>query len=170
MHLHLQDAAIKHALAYLIPPALVALILIRWRRGNLAFAVIALPGTVSHELAHWCIGFISGARPTGFSVWPRREPDGSYVLGMVVFRNLRWWNAAPASLAPLTGYALAPTVAWLRMRSAQSLAFSDVVTWFVLGQILAAAWPSTVDWRLSLRSWPAAVAVGCGILVWHLIY
>jgi hypothetical protein len=48
-------------------------------------------------------------------VWPQRTQGGSYVLGEVLFENLRWWNAAPAGLAPMLGYAIAAAVAMMRL-------------------------------------------------------
>lgn len=85
------------------------------------------------------------------------------MFGEVVFENIRWWNAAPASLAPLLGYGIAAGTALLRLRNGFAFSPWDVVLWAGLAQLLFGAWPSTVDWRLSLRSWPlfgaAAVAV-----------
>jgi hypothetical protein len=148
---------IRPIVAYLVPATLGALILARWRRANLAFALLSLLGTLAHELLHFIIGFLAFARPVRLSLWPHRAADGSYCFGMVVFENLRWWNAAPASLAPLLGYAIAPSVAWLRVRHGFQLSAWDAALWFALAQLMLAAWPSSVDWRLSLRSWPFAL-------------
>lgn len=152
----------KAILAYLLPAAIVALMLARWGRANLAFAFIALPGTIAHELLHFIVGFLTFARPVRLSLWPHRAADGSYVFGAVVFANLRWWNAAPASLAPLLGFAIAPVVAWLRVRHGFQLSAWDAMLWLALSQLLMAAWPSSVDWRLSLRSWPLLVIAAAG--------
>jgi hypothetical protein len=164
--LHLPETrAIKHLLAYLVPAVVGALALARWRRANFFLAVVALPGTAAHEILHFVVGFLAGARPISLSFWPHRAPDGRYVYGVVAFENLRWWNAAPASLAPLRGYVIAPGVAWLRIRGRFELCGWDLVLWFGLAQLLAAAWPSRVDWRHALRSWPLALMVVAAMLL-----
>ncbi len=163
--LHLPEThAIRHLLAYLVPAAVGALALAHWRRANFFLALVALPGTAAHEILHFVVGFLAGARPNSLSFWPHRAPDGQYVYGVVAFENLRWWNAAPASLAPLLGYVIAPGVAWLRIRGRFELCGWDLVLWFGLAQLLAAAWPSRVDWRLSARSWPLAVIGAVAVL------
>jgi hypothetical protein len=162
----LVDVPLRTLLGYLAPAVLLAVALWRWGRANFAFAMVAFPGTLAHELLHFTVGFFMGARPVRLSLWPRRASNGSYVFGVVVFENLRWWNAAPASLAPLMGFAIAPAIAWLRVRHGYQFEVADVAIWFGLGQLLASAWPSTVDWKLSLRSWPFAV-VGAGVVLLH---
>ncbi|WP_052409427.1 hypothetical protein [Paraburkholderia oxyphila] len=161
---------LRPVLAYLSPAVLLALILVRWGRANFAFAMIAFPGTVAHELQHFIVGYFVGARPVRLSLWPRRARDGSYVFGVVEFENLRWWNAAPASLAPLLGFVVAPLVALLRVRNGFVLSSWDVFIWLLLGQILASAWPSRVDWQLSLRSWPFALVAAAALMVHVLPY
>lgn len=159
---------LKPLLAYLAPALLLAAVLMRWGRANLTFAMVAFPGTLAHELLHFSIGYCVGARPVSLSLWPRRAGDGGYVFGVVVFANLRWWNAAPACLAPLAGYAIAPAVSWLRVRHGYQFCPADVAIWFSLGQVIAAAWPSIVDWKLSLRSWPFAV-IGAGTFAFYYV-
>ena len=45
-------------------------------------ALLALPGTFAHELAHLIVGFLLRAKPHGFSVWP--TPRGqTWRLGSV---------------------------------------------------------------------------------------
>jgi hypothetical protein len=163
--LHISDTGIaKAALLYLLPAVVGALVLARGRRANFVLAVLALPGTAAHELLHFVVGYLFGARPIAMSLWPHRAPDGRYVYGVVAFQNLRWWNAAPACLAPLLGYVIAPCVAWLRNCGGFEFSGWDLVFWFALAQLLAAAWPSPTDWRLSTRSWPFAIAAAAAAL------
>lgn len=63
-------------------------------------ALLALPGTIAHELAHFVIGFLLLARPAGFSLWPRRS-GRSLTLGSVTFRCINLFNGAFVALAPL---------------------------------------------------------------------
>jgi len=116
-------------------------------------ALLALPGTLAHEAAHYVVGALTGARPFGFTVWPRRQ--GQWVrLGAVSFRNMGLLNGAWVALAPL---ALLPLAA---------LAFTQVLlplwearqwlAWFaaayVTGTFLHAALPSWQDLRCGARS------------------
>jgi hypothetical protein len=34
-------------------------------------ALLSLPGTIAHELAHFVVGALLLAKPRGFSIWPR---------------------------------------------------------------------------------------------------
>ena len=94
------------------------------RRGSFWMIVVRLPGTLLHELAHLVVGFITGGRPAGFTIIPRRTigfiTDGSerraWVLGSVTIANPSVIAAFPSGFAPLL---LLPS-AWFLYR-----------TWFV---------------------------------------
>jgi hypothetical protein len=144
--------------AYLLPAVLGAIALGRCARGNATFALLSFPGTLAHELLHLMVAFITFARPVSLSVWPRRAQDGSYLFGGVLMENVRWWNAAPASLAPMLGYGIAAGAAWSRLRNGFIFSPWDLLVWAALAQLLLASWPSSVDWRLSVRSWPLLLA------------
>lgn len=65
-------------------------------------ALVNIPGTVLHELMHFLVGGFLNARPCNFTIVPRRDPlTGTYVMGSVGFRNIAFYNAIPAALAPL---------------------------------------------------------------------
>lgn len=64
-------------------------------------ALVNIPGTIFHELAHFIIGMIFNARPVKISILPKKNPDGGYTIGSVSFANLTFYNAIPACLAPL---------------------------------------------------------------------
>lgn len=64
-------------------------------------AFVNIPGTILHELMHFLVGLITNAKPCNFTVFPRRDVNGNYVMGSVGFRNVTYYNAIPASLAPL---------------------------------------------------------------------
>ena len=64
-------------------------------------ALINIPGTLLHELVHLLIGGFMNARPCNFTIIPKREATGAYVMGSVGFRNICFYNAIPAALAPL---------------------------------------------------------------------
>lgn len=64
-------------------------------------SLVNVPGTFLHELMHFLVGGLLNARPCNFTILPRRDLDGGYVMGSVGFRNIVFYNAVPAALAPL---------------------------------------------------------------------
>lgn len=64
-------------------------------------ALVNIPGTFLHELMHFLIGGFLNAQPCNFTLLPRRNLEGDYVMGSVAFRNITFYNAVPAALAPL---------------------------------------------------------------------
>lgn len=83
--------------------------------------LIRLPGTLLHETAHLLVAFLTGGRPSSFTIVPRRtittSADGSvrqaWVLGSVTLSNPSIISAFPSGLAPLL---LLPS-AWLLYRN-----------------------------------------------------
>ncbi len=64
-------------------------------------ALINIPGTLLHELMHFIVGLVLNAKPRNFTIIPRRGEGGDYVMGSVGFTNVTFYNAVPASMAPL---------------------------------------------------------------------
>ncbi len=64
-------------------------------------ALVNIPGTLLHETMHFLVGAFLNARPCNFTVFPRRNLEGDYVMGSVGFQNIAFYNAVPAALAPL---------------------------------------------------------------------
>src|SRR5262249_33851481 len=66
----------------------VVYVLLRSMRNSMwGVALLALPGTIAHEFMHLIVGFVLGAKPRGFSVWPK--PRGrAWELGSVSFHNV----------------------------------------------------------------------------------
>ena len=120
--------------------------------------VFTAAGTLCHELAHFSVGLLTNAEPIGLSVIPRRikKPGNGHhwELGSVTFANLRWYNAAPAALAPLLVLALPFAVAWWRTRHGWVFEPLDLALTLLLAPQFLSFWPSAVDWRLAARSWP----------------
>jgi hypothetical protein len=65
----------------------------------------ALPGTLLHELSHLLVAAVTGGRPVGFSIVPRRDAGrgagGRWVLGSVTISRPGPVSALPSGLAPL---------------------------------------------------------------------
>ncbi len=71
-------------------------------RGMWSSALVNIPGTLLHEMMHFLVGAFLNARPCNFTVFPKKDPlSGDYVMGSVGFRNITFYNAVPAALAPL---------------------------------------------------------------------
>lgn len=145
---------------------LVWLFLLRWvRYSGWGIAILTLIGTISHEVLHAAVGWIVYAKPTSFSVIPRRQKN-CWVLGSVGFRNLNIWNSAPAAFAPL----LLAWVSWLIFGYWTQPAFHSghYVSWLVSGYVAAVALfscvPSHIDIKMGALS---ALMYGCiGGLIW----
>lgn len=64
-------------------------------------ALVNIPGTILHEFMHYFIGLITHAKPCNFTVFPKRDIEGYYVMGSVGFMNVTRYNAVPSAMAPL---------------------------------------------------------------------
>ncbi len=114
--------------------------------GMWIYALTAFPGTVAHELAHFVVAFVLGARPAFPSLIPVRTQRG-WQLGSVAFRvgHLR---ALPIAMAPLL---LAPLAVWwaaaLLHPALPPLYFLHV---WIVAALFSASLPSRTDFRLAL--------------------
>lgn len=143
---------------HLIAFAAVLLPIRAVRRWPWLYALAVLPGTLAHELTHWLAGWLFGARPASLSILPRRMPDGSLLLGSVLFMRLRWWNSVPVALAP---FFLIPLSAVLLWYSAgwPAVAWQSLALKLLAVPCLLATWPSGRDWWHALVGVAVAVAL-----------
>lgn len=128
-------------------------------------ALLAFPGTLAHELAHFVVGFLLRAKPQGFSVWPRSYGH-AWILGAVSFRNIGLLNGAWVALAPL----LLLPVAWHSLIHV-SLPLWTMGLWgwwllagYLTATALFAALPSIQDIKLGGRSLLVYAVIGG--LIW----
>lgn len=151
---------------YLVPSAALAVLLWIASHAHPAFFVFTAAGTLCHELAHFSVGLLTNAEPVGMRVFPRRikRPKGghNWELGSVTFANLRWYNAAPAALAPLLVLLVPLGVAWWRTRAGLVFEPLDLAIMPLLAPQWLSFWPSPVDWKLAARSWPWAPLLALG--------
>ena len=140
-------------LVYLIPSAALAFLIRLLAGTHPFFFLFTVAGTFCHELSHFCIGLLTGARPTALTVIPRRVGQ-HWELGSVTLTRVRWYNAAPAALAPIVIIALPFAVAWWRTRPGWHFQPLDLAIAFALAPQFLSFWPSRGDWRIALRSWP----------------
>jgi hypothetical protein len=156
----------RHAdtLLYLAPSAALAVLIWIASSAHPFFFLFTAAGTLCHELAHFSVGLLAGAEPTGLTIIPRRV-GRSWELGSVTFANLRWYNAAPAALAPLLVLLVPLAVAWWRTRGGWRFDPLDLALMFLLAPQFLSFWPSPVDWRLAARSWPYLLVMALGAVV-----
>lgn len=130
------------------------------------FALVAWPATTAHELCHYCVGAILGAKPCSFSLVPKKLEDGTWQLGSVSFANLQWWNGpwtalAPMLLAPLAIYL---TTDWAYASWAQGEFFTGAWQLGLCALFLQASRPSNTDLRVAA---PGLVVMGViGFMLW----
>lgn len=137
---------------------------IHWRAASL----LRLVGVCAHEFFHLVVGYLTGAKPIGMTVIPRREGN-QIILGSVEFERLTWANAWATAFAPLLALpALYALAVWRTSSQAGGLALEDLVWWTIGGPIVLHCWPSRADWRLALISWPilALVFLCAALYVW----
>lgn len=138
----------------------------RARRSAWGAALLSIVGTVLHEMAHLLVGALMLARPTSFSIFPKRTASG-WVLGSVGFRNLNILNAGPVAFAPL----LLAGVTWAAYAFWAQPAFSagNYLSWLLSGYVMAVSLfssiPSATDIRLGARSGLLYGAIGYGLWV-----
>jgi hypothetical protein len=136
----------------------------RWVR---LWALITLPATVLHELAHGLVGWLLFAKPTAVSLWPKRMNQHQWQLGAVSFKNLTWWNGGIVALAPLLWILFFALV----IKNSASVPSQLPLVW-IIGLGLLTAWfalaftPSSSDWRLALKYWLSTLFF---IAVWSLL-
>ena len=112
-------------------------------------ALINIPGTLLHELMHWLVGGFMNARPCNFTIIPKRDASGSYVMGSVGFRNIGFYNAIPAALAPLL---LLPIGFYINryVLPLIPMNLTNYILYVLLQTIIVQnAVPSQADWRIA---------------------
>ena len=139
------------ALAYLVALSAVLWVMNQARRSMWLVSLVALPGTLCHELCHWVLGKLLNGQPVRFSVLPRREGRG-FILGSVGFANLRWYNAFFVGLAPLLLLPLAYGLFLWRLDAKPVLGWPEAAMVFLLANLVFASLPSGQDLRIAARS------------------
>jgi hypothetical protein len=142
-----------------------ALLVIRVSRyaGMWIYALIGLPGTLAHELAHFLMAFVLGARPVLPRVIPKRSGRG-WLLGSVPFRA-GYPRRLPIALAPL---ALAPLALWWAGTFLHSAVWPmyGVHVWIVAA-LVTASLPSTTDLKLALPALVAVAVIVLGVFIFR---
>jgi len=139
-----------------MPSAALVLIfyaLLRARNSMWRIALLSLPGTIAHELAHYVVGAVLLAKPRGLSIWPTAQGQ-TWRLGSVSFGNIGLLNGALVALAPL----LLLPIAWLCLVHVLLPLWNDnqwgwwLLSGYLTATALFAALPSFQDIKLGGRS------------------
>ncbi len=114
------------------------------------FALLVLPGTVLHELAHWAMALLCNGRPRAPSVVPNFTGK-RWTLGYVIVDHPTWYNRPLIALAPL----LLLPLAYLGYRyEVRPLFWWEWRRWlilYVVAMTLASALPSKEDLQMAQR-------------------
>ena len=167
-HLPAWACGLGGILMYLVPSLALAFLIWMVTKAHPVFFLFSAVGTFCHELSHFSVGLPLGAEPVGFTIIPRRN-GRTWELGSVSFANLRWYNAAPAALAPFLVLLVPLGVAAWRTGPGWQFGPLDLALAPLLAPQYLSFWPSPVDWRLSVRSWPwlLVIAAGTVLYLWH---
>jgi len=132
----------------------------------------ALPGTILHELAHLLVAAVTGGRPVGFSIVPRRDQArGGWLLGSVTISRPGPIAALPSALAPLALNGVAYYLyrgwgRWFPLDLPHTLAMYAAVYLFCYSSI-----PSGQDVRVALSSpFGLLLYAGLGGGAWFLLH
>jgi hypothetical protein len=155
------------ALPYLVALAVALWLLSQARRSFWLMSLVALPGTICHELCHWLMGKLLNGQPVRFTVIPHREGRGM-VLGSVTFAHLRWYNAFFVGLAPLLLLLVAYALFRWRLGAQPTLGWREALMILLLANLLFGAVPSWQDLRIAARS-PVGwlLLIGGAFWVWR---
>lgn len=130
-------------------------------------ALINMPGTILHETMHFIVGLLLNAKPCNFTLFPRRNENG-YVMGSVGFTNITFYNAIPASMAPLM---LLPMGFYLNRYFLPNMAptFTNYVLYVLLQTIIIEnALPSSADFKVARMYFLGIImytAIGVGLFL-----
>ena len=133
-------------------------------------ALVNIPGTFLHETAHFTVGLLLNARPTSFTLVPKKSLSGGYTTGSVGFKNLRFYNALPSAMAPLlllpVGYYFD---SWLF--SNYNLNIGNYIFYVLLQSIIIEnALPSSTDFRVGFGNITGIVFYGIICLIGLVAY
>ena len=132
------------------------------RLGMWPYALVAMPGTLAHELAHYLVALALFAKPSFPSLIPQRTAHG-WRLGSVTFRA-GLARALPIALAP---FALMPLALWwaATQMSPAVGALYCLHAW-IIAALVSASLPSSADFKIAL---PALAVITIAALAYALL-
>ena len=130
-------------------------------------AIVMLPATCAHELAHLVIAACFVASPSNMSLEPKRV-RGGWQHGSVSFHATQF-NGAFIALAPLFLLpSLAVAIGWWAQDT--HAWWNRLCVGYVIGTLIIGAWPSREDWCIAARYPGGFVALITGLIIYHLYF
>ena len=122
------------------------------KQNILSVWLIYLIGTFAHELMHLVVSIITFGKPTWFSILPSKTINNNgqvlgYTLGYVKSKNIRWYNVALISLAPLLLIPLSYLIYTDFFNYIDRNLYSYILYIFIIISLLFSSIPSSVDFR-----------------------
>lgn len=111
------------------------------------YALVTVPGTALHELAHYTAAALTNGNPSGFSLIPQAGSLGR------VYVQPNWYNAALIGLAPLL---LAPLTFLTVALAARAKLFGMLL----MSYLAACSWAACVPSRRTYASQPRSRSRG----------
>jgi hypothetical protein len=127
-------------------------------------ALVNVPGTFLHEFMHFIIGGALNAQPCNFTIIPKKRDDGGYIMGSVGFRNITFYNAVPASLAPLLLLPLSFYLNRYWLPTLNTTFLNYVLYIFLQTIIIENAIPSRTDFRVACI-FPSGLLLYCTLFI-----
>lgn len=127
-------------------------------RSTWMYILVLLPSTLLHEVSHWLVALLLGARPSFPSIIPKKDKEG-WILGSVRF-TLNPLTAALIALAPL--WLLGGFVAFMLLEG-----WHESAEWWVgvlMGNMIVGSFPSRADWSIALKNPLGLLVVGVCIM------
>ena len=142
-------------------PVIAALVLMRLshRLGMWPYAMLALPGTIAHEFAHYLVALVLRASPSFPTLLPQSTAHG-WRLGSVTFRA-GFVRALPIALAPTVLLPLA--LWWMATFMAPTTGGVHYLHAWVAAALVSASLPSSADFKLAL---PALAVIAVAALAY----
>ena len=122
------------------------------KQNILSVWLIYLIGTFFHELMHLVVSLFTFGKPSWFSILPSKTINNNgqitgYTLGYVRSKNIRWFNVALISLAPLLLIPLSYLIYTDFFNYIDRNLYSYIIYIFVIISLLFSSIPSSVDFR-----------------------
>lgn len=136
--------------------AVVATIFMLQSRAIGWVALNRLPSTILHELAHYLVALVLGAKPSGFSLMPKKMGTNTWQLGAVHFIP-GTLSSGIIALAPF--WVLFPCSYWILKLREPSTDLSLEITAGLVGAIMLwGSIPSSTDLEIALK-YPIGTAI-----------
>jgi hypothetical protein len=129
-------------------------------QNQLVTALLIVPGTLLHELAHYGFALLLDGRPKDFSIWPTWSNGSIVALGHVVFYP-NWWNAATVALSPLLVF---PASIWLMVVGSRKSILINTVACYAAACGFYSMIPSSADVSIAL-SYPVSLLIAIPLLL-----